>query len=515
MSAQKSQLDLHVEYVPLAQVIAWPRNPKLHDIDSIDDSISRFGFVQPLTVDERTGKLVAGHGRLEALQRMQAAGKPAPERVRDNGKDWLVPVIRGVSFASEADAEAYLLADNRLVELGGWDNSKLLDVLTELSANADSALFSLSGFEISDIAGLTKGVMDFSGVCKPLSGEGSEMPEEEYPEFPIFSIDTVADVASDFFLANGVVRKETPLHMQMQEINRLANTETEKLIRTTTANRVADHYHFHRIAVPVRKPAISIYEKLKKPYAKDWARKAVHWGLISGAFIGEYIQETGVLLNRGSVQVAGNFRPGYALYLYRKYVPEGGVILDTSAGFGGRLVAAIAHGRVQKYVGIDPSTETQAANKKLAEALAFGDRAQIIVLPAEDVDADAEGLTGKCDFAFTSPPYFAKEQYSEEETQSFKRYPEYAGWVAGFLQPVLRLQYKCLKPGAVSVFNIDDVTIDGVKLPLAQDAISAGKTAGFTFVGYEVAMSNSARPGNRRSYADDVSSETAMIFRKD
>jgi len=120
---------IRIELVPLSQVQAWPRNPKKHDEPGLDASLERFGFVNPLVLDETSGRLVAGHGRLEALRRRLEAGKPPPARVEVRGAEWCVPVLMGVSFADEAEAEAYLLADNRLTELGGWDQVALADML--------------------------------------------------------------------------------------------------------------------------------------------------------------------------------------------------------------------------------------------------------------------------------------------------------------------------------------------------------------------------------------------------
>lgn len=137
---------VRVEYVALSAIQRWPRNPKLHDKGRIDNSIERFGFIQPLVVDESSGQLVAGHGRLESLLGMQANGKDPPKRITVGADgEWLVPVIRGVGFATEQEAESFLLADNRLVELGGWDAEQLGKMLDDITANAGS--IDMLGFE--------------------------------------------------------------------------------------------------------------------------------------------------------------------------------------------------------------------------------------------------------------------------------------------------------------------------------------------------------------------------------
>lgn len=124
-----------LEYVRLDTVARWPRNPKLHNDTGIVESIKRFGFTDPLVVDEGTGKLVSGHGRLEALGRMKKKGEPLPIRVKtDTDGEWMVPVMRGIAFQNENEAEAYLLAVNRLVEAGGWDDKMLGRIFADLQA---------------------------------------------------------------------------------------------------------------------------------------------------------------------------------------------------------------------------------------------------------------------------------------------------------------------------------------------------------------------------------------------
>lgn len=107
-------------------------NPKLHDIPALKASLRRWGFVLPLVEDEATETLVAGHGRLQALLEMREDGEDAPRRVKVVGDEWFVPVLSGVAFRTAEEAEAYLLADNRLVELGGWKTDELVEMVKDL-----------------------------------------------------------------------------------------------------------------------------------------------------------------------------------------------------------------------------------------------------------------------------------------------------------------------------------------------------------------------------------------------
>ena len=157
---------ISVEYVPMSEVRGWPRNPKLHDLDALGASIDRFGFVQPLTRDDRTGQLVAGHGRLEALARRRAAGEPAPGRVqvRADG-EWLVPVLRGIAFETEREAEAYLVADNRMVELGGWDEAGLRSMLeaARVGGELNFAAIGFSDHELREALQVTRAELNQPG----------------------------------------------------------------------------------------------------------------------------------------------------------------------------------------------------------------------------------------------------------------------------------------------------------------------------------------------------------------
>jgi DNA modification methylase len=143
-----------VEYVVLDELIPATRNPKQHYIDGLLTSIGRFGYAAPALRDERTGRLVVGHGRTEALRAMRDAGENPPSGVAVDGDGrWLVPVVCGWSSRSDAEAEAYLVADNRHTELGGWDDQELADLLTGV-ADFDPALLEAAGYSEGDFADL-------------------------------------------------------------------------------------------------------------------------------------------------------------------------------------------------------------------------------------------------------------------------------------------------------------------------------------------------------------------------
>jgi len=134
---------------PLSKLVGWAGNPKSHDIKAIQASLERFGFVSPVVLDDESGKIIAGHGRVSALRGMKAKKQDPPARVVVAGKDWLVPCLVGVAFADAKEAEAYLLADNRLVELGGWDADLTKTMLLGLTPE----LVKIAGFDALPLSG--------------------------------------------------------------------------------------------------------------------------------------------------------------------------------------------------------------------------------------------------------------------------------------------------------------------------------------------------------------------------
>jgi hypothetical protein len=147
---------IEIEYIDLDDVIEADSNPKDHDIGVIYQSIKRFGFNNPIMLNEATGKLLAGHGRLQTLKMMKDNGEPAPDRINvekdledDRIEFWYVPVLKGVSIDNVAEAQAYLLADNRITELGGWQPMDLMESLSEIMEQTGN--LEGTGYDLEDV----------------------------------------------------------------------------------------------------------------------------------------------------------------------------------------------------------------------------------------------------------------------------------------------------------------------------------------------------------------------------
>lgn len=164
-----------IEYMPLSKLAksGAKRNPKEHDIGAISVSVEKHGYVEPIVMDDRTSRLVAGHGRIETLQALKKEKKTPPDGVKVEKGEWLVPVARGWASKNDAQAEAYLLASNRLVELGGWNIDELEAVLSDLAT--DKALDG-SGYDGDDLDRLLSAPEIVGGGTNPRD-EWTDMPE--------------------------------------------------------------------------------------------------------------------------------------------------------------------------------------------------------------------------------------------------------------------------------------------------------------------------------------------------
>ncbi len=161
----------YIKYMPIPEIPSASRNAKDHDLSSIRRSIETFGCVVAGEVDERTGRLVAGHGRREVLMQMQAEGASPPEGVQ-LGEDgtWMAAIVRGWRSRSDADAEAYMIAHNRTNEKGGWDQDVLALSLQEIR-EADEALLAATGYSEDEAATLQEALAADAHIIEGVLGD--------------------------------------------------------------------------------------------------------------------------------------------------------------------------------------------------------------------------------------------------------------------------------------------------------------------------------------------------------
>jgi len=120
----------------------YERNARVHSdeqIEQIARSIKEFGFINPVLIDE-DGTIIAGHGRVMAAGRLGMTE---------------VPVLY-VEDLTDEQKKAYVLVDNKLAELAGWDFELLDSELVDLGEVIDMSAFGFDEIEDTpvDIDGL-------------------------------------------------------------------------------------------------------------------------------------------------------------------------------------------------------------------------------------------------------------------------------------------------------------------------------------------------------------------------
>lgn len=172
-----SELSLHwtsIDDLPDALV-----NPKGHDLDLIAASIERFGITEPAVIDERTGRLLAGHGRRDALRLLRDRGVeslPQGVHVRDDGA-WVVQIVRGVRTDNDEEAQAYVVLSNRSSEKGGWLN----DLLVEVLRSTPEDLMFLTGFSLEQRADMLALAEPPLGLDKLAANVGEPHDRDMWP----------------------------------------------------------------------------------------------------------------------------------------------------------------------------------------------------------------------------------------------------------------------------------------------------------------------------------------------
>lgn len=188
----------------------YERNARVHDdeqVELIAKSIEEFGFLNPVLIDKEYN-VIAGHGRILAAKSLGMESVPAL-------------FVEGLT---EEQKRAYIIADNRLTELGGWDMDIISDEVSALElAGFDTSLFS---FDLEDT--------------------GDQMDDNKYtPKVDIPQYEPSGDVT---FIEDLCDTRKTDILLERIKASNV--TEAEKAFLTMAAYRhlkfsyskIADYY---------------------------------------------------------------------------------------------------------------------------------------------------------------------------------------------------------------------------------------------------------------------------------
>jgi 16S rRNA G966 N2-methylase RsmD len=421
------------EWVALSRLRLWPDNPRDNDgepVERVMRSIKRFGWGAPILARKADGEIIAGHARFKAAQAMEL--ERVPVRYLD---------------ISKREAHLLALADNRIAELTQWS-----EALGAVLADFKLEELELAGWSDADLNkfGTLFGEQDATEL-------GEEAASADEARFDVFDLETVARVQakcllgmrySDFALSVGDV---------MVELNRCAAGGRPRI-------GIADRWFPHRYDVKAGKSPMTPNESLASAEAiAGAARVSAEQGQhpLRAALLSV------LLIYRGR-QCARQFPIDVARDIFREYSVEHARVLDPCAGWGGRLLGWLCSLQAGNYVGFDASAQTFESFGRMIGDLNIRN-AYIRHNAFEDVQLEPASF----DFAFTSPPYFDVEQYSDDSEQSCIRYKTYEEWRDNFLASLICKTLEALKPGCAFVLNVSDAG----KHAIADDAVRIAQSA--------------------------------------
>lgn len=163
-----SEKRVAAEYVPVVHLKGWKQNPRENDdaVDSVKQSIERFGFGAPIVARREDGMIIAGHTRLRAALELRMT--EVPVRYLDVGID---------------EAKALALADNKIAEIASWDSALLASVLADLDENGID--LNGLGWDQDEINLIIQGIDSVSE--DDWSDALGDLPEGEKAEFQTMS----------------------------------------------------------------------------------------------------------------------------------------------------------------------------------------------------------------------------------------------------------------------------------------------------------------------------------------
>lgn len=191
-----------IQNLPTAELVPFAGNARLHSegqIAQIAASIRAFGFNNPVLI-RPDHTIIAGHGRVMAARLLKLDS---------------VPVVV-LDHLTDAQARAYVIADNRLAETGGgWDWELLRAEIDQLSEAGEIDL-ALTGFNAEDIPSADLESFEVPGDEQRAGNDTDYLkwgdrrvmldPEEVVGLTRLFD-DHMATTGSPLGFANAIIRK--------------------------------------------------------------------------------------------------------------------------------------------------------------------------------------------------------------------------------------------------------------------------------------------------------------------
>lgn len=160
-----------IKYRKASELLPADYNPRVmpdEERQALHRSIATYGFLEPLVVNTRTGRIVGGHQRLAVLVELVAAGHEVQGIGTPNGMDTEIPVVE--VDLDENQERQLNIALNKIS--GTFDTVKLKDLLAAVEGDR-----TLTGFTAGEIQNI------LAPITVPEESAFSHVRDDDEPEY--------------------------------------------------------------------------------------------------------------------------------------------------------------------------------------------------------------------------------------------------------------------------------------------------------------------------------------------
>ena len=209
-----------------------------------------------------------------------------------------------------------------------------------------------------------------------------------------------------------------------------------------------------------------------------------------------------------------NFKPMNARAVFEYICPTmWGNVLDFSSGYGGRMLGSMTSNMRYNYTGIDPNTKTYNGLEALGELmneLGLGSGYSMHNIPSEQFNPEP----GSYDAAFSSPPYFNLETYTDEPTQCMNSCSNLDEWFDKYAEPTIKMLHTALAKDALYAVNIADYKDGKEEFKIVDRWKDISEKNGFKYI-EQIDMLLNVRPGVGNNKLENAyKSEGIYLFKK-
>ena len=320
--------------------------------------------------------------------------------------------------------------------------------------------------------------------------------------------DQVAQFATKYYRENGFPYQYLTDDELLKEFTFVKNTNHESIfnelgiivnnkeiknilnINNQNGGKIAKHFnpHFYEVksGEDLKEPSmLELYEDDDKLLKLITKRLSVN-DAINGSLL-----RTNPLMAKDSFK-ASSFNVIIAKYIYMKFCKENDIIYDYSMGFGQRLTAALSLPYKIKYIGVDVLQKSVEGNIRQFEFYntnvpMLNKEAELILCGSENYRP--ESLKNSVNIAFSSPPYYNLEKYSDEPEQAYSK--GYNNFINSYWRKTVENIDYMLKADGLFIINVNDVASG---FNVGEDMLNVIKENDFQLIEvYNIQLSKNAK----------------------